>query len=65
MCTCRKLVCDMFVAYVTHAKPCIHKDMPVLAYTRVYRHVHAISTITRTCVVTAFKRLYNKLISKV
>ena len=43
MCTHRKLVCDMLVAYETHAKPRIRKDMSVLAYTRVYYHVHATS----------------------
>ena len=30
----------MLVAYETHAKPCIRKDMRVLAYMRVYHHVH-------------------------
>ena len=30
--TRRKLACDMLVAYETHAKPHIRKDMCVLAY---------------------------------
>ena len=60
MCTRRKLMCDTLVAYETHAKPCIRKDMCVLAYTRVYRHLHATSTITHTCVVTTSKHLYKK-----
>ena len=30
-CTCRKLAYDTFVVYETHAKPCMHKDMHVLA----------------------------------
>ena len=59
-CTRRKLTCDTLVAYKTHAKPRIHKDMCVLAYTCVYRHVQATSTITRTCMVTTSKRLYKK-----
>ena len=46
--TCRKLVCDVHMAYETHAKPCIRKDMRVLAYMHVYCHVHATSTITQT-----------------
>ena len=41
----------MLVAYETHTKPCIPKDMRILTYLRVYCHVHATSTITRMCVV--------------
>ena len=60
MYTCRNLVRDMLVAYETHTKPCIHKDMHVLAYTCVHRHVHTTSTITPTCIVTNSKHLYKK-----
>ena len=60
MCTCRKLACDTLVAYKTHAKPHICNDIGVLAYTCVYCHVHAISTITRTWMVTTSKCLYKK-----
>ena len=56
-CTHRKLTSDMLVANKTHTKPHTRKDMDVLAYMCVYRHVHATSTITRTCVVTTSKRL--------
>ena len=62
-CTCRKLACDTLVAYEIHAKSHIlyvRKDTRVLAYTCVYRHVHATSTITDTCMVTISKCLYKK-----
>ena len=60
MCTCRKLTCDTLVAYETHAKLHTCKDMCVLAYTCVYRHVHVTSTIACMCVVTNPKCLYKK-----
>ena len=47
----------MLVAYETHTKPHIRKDMHVLAYTRVYRHVHVTPTITHICVVTPVQEI--------
>ena len=60
MCTHRNLECDMLVTYETHTKLCIHKDMRVLPYMCVYRHIHTTSTITHMCVVTNSKCLYKK-----